>query len=204
MESSLMSAAFPRFASFPSPPKSHSMDTQEEGITFLHDPNYDYYSIDNILEEDALLKVKTLSSIPHASCLRESDENGVIPAETEIELPGWIAIPLLRNHYVELVEPKQFSSQFLYSVLSFFTGRTQLWAEPTAVNIRFKCPSFYELGSRYAQLTQNPSLLILLLRCVLILQIMCRTYLDRSQMISRVANSKFDKDNTDMLLRLTE
>lgn len=33
---------------------------------------------------------------------------------------------------------------------------------------------------------------------------MDRTFLDRSQMISRVANSKFDKDNTDMLLRLTE
>jgi len=92
------------------------MDTQEEGgegITLLHDPNYDYYSIDNILEEDALLKVKTLSPIPHASTIRESDDNGIIPADTEIELPGWIAIPLLRNHYVELVEPKQFNSQFL-------------------------------------------------------------------------------------------
>lgn len=33
---------------------------------------------------------------------------------------------------------------------------------------------------------------------------MGRTFLDRSQVISRVANSKFDKDNTDMLLRLTE
>ena len=44
----------------------------------------------------------------------------MIPAETEIELPGWIAIPLLRNHYVELMEPKQFGSQFLYSVLAFF------------------------------------------------------------------------------------
>lgn len=79
-----------------------------------------------------------------------------------------------------------------------------MWAEPTAVNIRFKCPSFYELGSRYAQLTQNPSLLILLLRCVILFGVMDRTFLDRSQMISRVANSKFDKDNTDMLLRLTE
>ena len=116
-ESALKSVPVPRFTPFQSPPKSHSMDTQEEGITPLHDPNYDYYSVDNILEEDVLLKVKTLSSIPHASCLRESDENGVIPADTEIELPGWIAIPLLRNHYVELVEPKQFSSQFLYSVV---------------------------------------------------------------------------------------
>lgn len=120
MESAPTSAPFPRFASCHSPPKSHSMDTQEEGITPLHDPNYDYYSIDNILEEDVLLKVKTVSSIPHASSLRESDESGVIPAETEIELPGWIAIPLLRNHYVELMEPKQFGSQFLYSVLAFF------------------------------------------------------------------------------------
>lgn len=32
------------------------MDTQEEGITPLHDPSYDYYSIDNILEEDVLLR----------------------------------------------------------------------------------------------------------------------------------------------------
>ena len=60
------------------------------------------------------------------------------------------------------------------------------------------------MGSRYAQLTQNPSLLILLLLCVFLFDVMDRTFLDRSQMISRVANSKFDKDNTDMLLRLTE
>ena len=72
------------------------------------------------------------------------------------------------------------------------------------MNIRFKCPSFYELGSRYTQLTQNPSLLILLLRCAFVFGVMDRTFLDRSQMISRVANSKYDKDNTDMLLRLTE
>ena len=60
------------------------------------------------------------------------------------------------------------------------------------------------MGSRYAQLTQNPSLLILLLRYVFLFDAMGRTFLDRSQMISRVANSKYDKDNTDMLLRLTE
>ena len=72
------------------------------------------------------------------------------------------------------------------------------------MNIRFKCPSFYELDSRYAQLTQNPSLLILLLRSAFVFGVMDRTFLDRSQMISRVANSKYDKDNTDMLLRLTE
>lgn len=29
-------------------------------------------------------------------------------------------------------------------------------------------------------------------------------FLDRSQMISRVAEAKFDKDNTDTLLRLTK
>ena len=39
----------------------------------LYDPNYDYYSIDNILEEDVLLKVKPLSTIMDAYCLRESD-----------------------------------------------------------------------------------------------------------------------------------
>lgn len=143
------------------------MDTQEEGgdaITPLYDPNYDYYSIDNLLEEDGVLKVKTLAPIPHASCLRESDEDGMIPANTEIELPGWIAIPLIRNHYVECVEPKPFSSQFLFGFVAVFTSRTQIWAEPSAVNIRYKCPSFYELGLRYGQLTENPSLLILLLR----------------------------------------
>lgn len=147
------------------------MDSQEEeggdAITPLHDPNYDYYSIDSLLEEDVVLKVRTLAPIPHAACLRESDEDGMIPANAEIELPGWIAIPLIRNHYVECVEPKQFSSQFLFDLIAVFTCRTQIWAEPSAVNIRYKCPSFYELGLRYGQLTKNPSLLILLLRCVM-------------------------------------
>jgi len=83
-------------------------------------------------------------------------------------------------------------------------NRTQLWAEPTTVNLRFKCQSFYELGSRFAQLTDNPSMLILLLRFMIICKVMSRTFLDRSQMLSRTAHSKYDKDNTDMLLHLTE
>ena len=32
------------------------------------------------------------------------------------------------------------------------------------MNVRYRCPSFYEIGSRYAQLSSQPSLLILLLR----------------------------------------
>lgn len=91
-----------------------TQETEEGNNTIpLHDPNYDYYSIDNILEEDMLLKVKLLSNLPHAQFIRGSDEEGNIPANTEIELPAWIAIPLLRNQCVELIEPKQFSSHFL-------------------------------------------------------------------------------------------
>ena len=80
----------------------------------LYDPNYDYYSIDNILEEDVLLKVKPLSTIMDAYCLRESDLDGKIPTNVELELPAWIAIPLVRNHSVELLEPKSFRQQFLF------------------------------------------------------------------------------------------
>ena len=99
------------------PPKMDSYESQEgteEGsILPMCDPNYDYYSIDNILEEDMLLKVKPLFAILQAQCLRESNEDGTIPAQTEMELPAWIAIPLIRNNLVELVEPKEFN----YSVL---------------------------------------------------------------------------------------
>ncbi|KAK8789425.1 hypothetical protein WA588_001310 [Blastocystis sp. NMH] len=150
----------------------------------LYDPNYDYYSIDNILEEDVLLKVKPLSTIMDAYCLRESDLDGKIPTNVELELPAWIAIPLVRNHCVELLEPKSFRQQFL----------SQLWAEPTVMNVRYRCPSFYEIGSRYAQLSSQPSLLILLLR----------TFLVRSQSIIRTARSMFDSDNTVMLNKLTD
>lgn len=43
-------------------------------------------------------------------------------------------------------------------------NRSQLWAEPTVINLRYRNPSYYEMGNRYAQLSQNPSLLILLLK----------------------------------------
>lgn len=99
-------------------PKMASLETQEVGddevALPMCDPNYDYYSIDNILEEDILLKVKPLSTILQAHCLRESDNNGTIPSDCEIELPAWIAIPLIRNGIVELIEPKEFNSSFLY------------------------------------------------------------------------------------------
>ncbi|KAK8823827.1 hypothetical protein WA538_001118 [Blastocystis sp. DL] len=62
------------------------------------------------------------------------------------------------------------------------------------MNVRYRCPSFYEIGSRYAQLSSQPSLLILLLR----------TFLVRSQSIIRTARSMFDSDNTVMLNKLTE
>lgn len=89
---------------------------EEVPILPLHDPNYDYYSIDNILEEDLILKIKPVSTILQAKCLRESDEEGIIPSSTEMELPSWIAIPLIRNHLVELVEPKEFNHSFLWEV----------------------------------------------------------------------------------------
>ena len=99
------------------PPKMDSYEsqegTEEESILPMCDTNYDYYSIDNILEEDMFLKVKPLFAILQAQCLRESNEDGTIPAQTEMELPAWIAIPLIRNNLVELVEPKEFN----YNVL---------------------------------------------------------------------------------------
>ena len=94
-----------------------SMESQEglgeEETLKLHDPNYDYYSIDNILEEEFLLKVKPLTSILQAKCLRGCDEDGVISTETDIELPAWIAIPLIRNNLVQLSEPNEYKNSFL-------------------------------------------------------------------------------------------
>lgn len=63
---------------------------------------------------------------------------------------------------------------------------------------------FYEMGSRYAQLTHNPSLLMLLLRSHIGEKIICRTFLDRSQMLSKVAQCRFDKDNADLLAKLSK
>lgn len=98
-------------------PKMSDRTTQEtedgEGREPLYDPDYDYYSIDNILEEDVLLKVKTVVPIPHAKQFRGCKEDGVIPANTELELPGWLVLPLIRDGTLELVEPKEFSSKFL-------------------------------------------------------------------------------------------
>ena len=99
------------------PPIMSSLDTpglEEESNTIpLHDPNYDYYSIDNILEEDVLLKVKPKYTILVAECLRESDDKGNISTNTELELPAWIAIPLVRDHCVELLEPVPFRQKYL-------------------------------------------------------------------------------------------
>ena len=94
-----------------------SLDSQEamdgETIIPFHDPSYDYYSIDNILEEDMLLKVKPVSPILQANCLRECNDDGIITVDTEIEIPAWIAIPLIRNNLVELIKPKEYSESFL-------------------------------------------------------------------------------------------
>lgn len=90
---------------------------EEVSVVPLSDPNYDYYSIDNILEEDMLLKVRPVSTILQAKCLRESNEDGTIPTDTDIEIPAWIAIPLIRNNLVTLVEPKEYNHTFLYLVL---------------------------------------------------------------------------------------
>lgn len=79
----------------------------------LFDPQYDYYSIDNIIEEDVLLKVKPLFKILDAGSLRESDLDGTISTDVEMELPAWIAIPLVRNHCVKLLEPLPFKHTVL-------------------------------------------------------------------------------------------
>ena len=99
------------------PPKMNDPTTQEigdgDGGIHLVDPDYDYYSVDNILEEDVLLKVKTITSIPYAERFRECSENGCIPANTELELPAWLVLPLICEGTLELIEPKEFGSQFL-------------------------------------------------------------------------------------------
>ena len=99
------------------PPIMSSLDTpglEEESNTIpLHDHNYDYYSIDNILEEDVLLKIKPKYTILDAECLRESDEKGTVSTNTEVELPAWIAIPLVRDHCVDLLEPIPYQHKFL-------------------------------------------------------------------------------------------
>jgi hypothetical protein len=61
---------------------------------------------------------------------------------TKLELPFWMAQALARRKHVIVDLPNVFGSRF----------KSTLIADPTVVNLADRCPYYYELGIKFAEL----------------------------------------------------
>jgi GINS complex subunit 3 len=65
-----------------------------------------------------------------------------LKAGTKLELPFWLAQYLARREHVQIDLPNVFGTRF----------KATLLADATVVNLAERCPFYYELGIKFADL----------------------------------------------------
>ncbi|KAJ1922889.1 DNA replication protein [Tieghemiomyces parasiticus] len=116
----------------------------------------DYYDIEAILADQQRIPCVLLVDTPglgmgdgdHHSAAGSNGGGNVIPAQTKLELPYWLAEAMAANDLCELQMPKPFGSRM----------RRTLQASCYNVNFHSLCPYFYQFGLKLAAALDEPQL----------------------------------------------
>ncbi|GMH15399.1 hypothetical protein Nepgr_017240 [Nepenthes gracilis] len=99
-----------------------------------------YYDIDDILTEEELMPVVFQKAATGVGLLDPSSETNNIEQGAKVELPFWLAAELQRRQAAMMSIPPCFNQ----------TTRKEIQADAGSVDLRSRCPYFYELGSKIA------------------------------------------------------
>lgn len=108
----------------------------------------DYYDIDHILMEQEPVSVVFRVGANGAGLLDPGSENNNVEAGAKVELPFWLAQDLCTREAVSINNPTFYNHRI----------RKEMQADPACVNLRSRCPYFYELGCKLAPLVSDRSL----------------------------------------------
>ncbi|XP_058007942.1 DNA replication complex GINS protein PSF3 isoform X2 [Hevea brasiliensis] len=100
-----------------------------------------YYDIDDILAEEEFVPVVFHNAVNGVK-IDESTERGYVEQGSKAELPFWLARELHLRHAVSMRVPACFNQK----------TRLEMQADAACVDLRSRCPYFYEFGCKLAPL----------------------------------------------------
>ncbi|KAJ6317788.1 hypothetical protein OIU76_013347 [Salix suchowensis] len=100
-----------------------------------------YYDIDGILMEEEFVPVVFQKAINGVN-IDESTEKGCVEQGSKTELPFWLAHELHMRQAVSISVPTCFNQK----------TRLEIQADAACVDLRSRCPYFYEFGCKLAPL----------------------------------------------------
>ncbi|CAM9320591.1 unnamed protein product [Hapterophycus canaliculatus] len=107
-----------------------------------------YYDIDSILSEEVRVPCTFTLDAIGMGVLDPTTSDEDLSQGAKVDFPLWMARPLAGKGMVDLDLPKHYTEKF----------REQLEAGPGAINLRDRCPFYYEVGVSLASLTGDQRL----------------------------------------------
>lgn len=112
-----------------------------------------YYDIDDIMMEDEIVSVVFQRAANGVGLLDPSAETNSVEQGSKVELPFWLANELHLRQAVSINVPPCFDQK----------TRKEIQADAACVDLKNRCPHFYELGCRIAPLVADKTIGALLL-----------------------------------------
>ncbi|KAL6326509.1 hypothetical protein AAG906_008371 [Vitis piasezkii] len=116
-----------------------------------------YYDIDEIIVEEELVSAVFQKAANGVGILDPSAETNSVEQGSKVELPFWLAHELLQRQAVTINVPACFNQK----------TRKEIQADAPCVDLRSRCPYFYELGCKVAPLVGDRTIGSLLLQAFL-------------------------------------
>ncbi|PSR84959.1 DNA replication complex GINS protein [Actinidia chinensis var. chinensis] len=112
-----------------------------------------YYDIDDILADDELVPAVFQVAANGVGLFDSSDEMNKVEQGSKVELPFWLARELHLRQAVSINLPPCFNQK----------TRDELVADAAHVDLKNRCPYFYELGCKLFSLVGDKTIALLLL-----------------------------------------
>ncbi|KAL3636038.1 hypothetical protein CASFOL_020585 [Castilleja foliolosa] len=124
-----------------------------------------YYDIDDILTEEELVPSVFQYNANGVGLFDSSDNTDKVDSGSRVELPFWLVGELYMRQLLSIRVPPCFDRELSFScALDRSKTREEIAADAAHVDLRSRCPYFYELGCKLAPLigdkTIGPFLLV--------------------------------------------
>lgn len=107
-----------------------------------------YYDIQDILMQDENVSTVFLHKANGAGFLDPSSEDNNVARGSVVDLPLWLAQDLVQRQIVHVRLPGCFNERV----------RKEVQADPACVDLRSKCPFYYEMGCKLVELNVDNKL----------------------------------------------
>lgn len=107
-----------------------------------------YYDLDDLFAEEEPLSVIFRVAANGVGILDPSSEDNNVEQGAKIDLPLWLAHDLFQRQAVLINLPNFFNKRL----------RKEMQADPGCVDLRTRCPYFYEVGCKLTPLTNDATL----------------------------------------------